>query len=92
MSQQFKKTQIATYVCIALSASASALAAEEAKDKNKAEETEVITVTGVRSSLTGALAAKRSADSISDSIIAEESVNPLMKTLLKHCLVSLVSL
>ena len=72
MSQQFKKTQIATYVCIALSASASALAAEEAKDKNKAEETEVITVTGVRSSLTGALAAKRSADSISDSIIAEE--------------------
>ncbi|WOH35720.1 TonB-dependent receptor [Thalassotalea fonticola] len=71
MSQQFKKSQIATLVGMALSASisANALAYEEA---SVAEDVEVIEVTGVRSSLTSALNAKKAADTISDSIIAEE--------------------
>jgi len=75
MSQQFKKTKIATYVCMALSSaiSTNALAFEEsAENKNELEEIEVIEVTGVRSSLTSALNAKRNSESISDSIIAEE--------------------
>ncbi len=75
MSQQFNKTRIATYICMALSASVATNAfafAEETEKKNKLDEIETIEVTGVRSSLTSALNAKRSSDSISDSIIAEE--------------------
>ena len=59
---------------LGLTTAMSAVAAEE-ENKNKndqATEVEVIEVTGVRSSLTSAINAKRSNDSISDSIIAEE--------------------
>jgi len=75
MSQQFNKTRIATYVCMALSASVASNAfafAEETEKKNKLDEIETIEVTGVRSSLTSALNAKRDSETISDSIIAEE--------------------
>ncbi len=68
MQNQFKKTKIASYVCLALASTTSA-AAEKNK---KAEDVEVIEVTGVRSSLNSALNAKKHAESISDSIIAEE--------------------
>lgn len=71
-SQQFKKTKIASYVCLALSTSVSTNAFAEEVKENKLEEVEVIEVTGVRSSLTSALNAKRDSDAISDSIIAEE--------------------
>jgi len=54
-----------------LSTSFIATAAEQEKEK-KADDVEVIQVTGVRSSLTSALNAKRDSDTISDSIIAEE--------------------
>ena len=47
------------------------VAAEQDKS-SKADDVEVIEVTGVRSSLTSALNAKRDSDAISDSIIAEE--------------------
>jgi len=75
MNFPHKKTPIATYVCLAmsLSLSNSALAADEASSKKAdLKDVETIQVTGVRSSLTSALAAKRSSDAISDSIIAEE--------------------
>ncbi len=75
MSQQFKKTKIATYVCMALSSAVSANVQAYADDdakKNNLEDVEIIQVTGVRSSLTSALNAKRSSEAISDSIIAEE--------------------
>lgn len=68
MSKKFKKTKIASYVCLALASSATLAAAESKKNGD----IEVIEVTGVRSSLTGEIAAKRSSDAISDSIIAEE--------------------
>jgi len=51
--------------------SAFTVAAAEEKTA-KSEDVEVIEVTGVRSSLTSALNAKRGSDTISDSIIAEE--------------------
>lgn len=47
-------------------------AAQEQDSNSKADEVEVIEVTGVRSSLTSAINAKRDSDNISDSIIAEE--------------------
>lgn len=75
MSQRFKKTKIATYVCMALTSTVSlnALAFEESKgQKSQIEDVEIIQVTGVRSSLTSALNAKRGSDSVSDSIIAED--------------------
>lgn len=68
MSNQFKKTKIASYICLALASSA-ALAEEESKNN---DDIEVIEVTGIRSSLAGEIAAKKSSDAISDSIIAEE--------------------
>lgn len=73
MSQQFRKTKIATYVCMALplAVSTNVLAFEESAE-NKVENVEVIEVTGVRSSLTSALNAKKNSDTISDSIIAED--------------------
>lgn len=73
MTQQFKKKKVAMYVCMALSSSvsANALAYDDAK-KSEVEDVEIIEVTGVRSSLTSALNAKRSSEAISDSIIAEE--------------------
>jgi len=73
MLQEFKKSRIASYVCMALSASvaSNALAAETEK-KNQLKDVEVIEVTGVRSSLNSALNAKKNSESISDSIIAEE--------------------
>ena len=53
--------------------SVNALAYEDAVDKkNKIDDVEIIEVTGVRSSLTSALNAKRNSEAISDSIIAEE--------------------
>jgi len=54
-----------------LSTSFIATAAEQNKEK-KSDDVEVIEVTGVRSSLTSALNAKRDSQTISDSIIAEE--------------------
>lgn len=72
MSRQFKKNQIATYICIALSATASASAVAAEKDKKALDDIEVIQVSGIRSSLTSALNTKRGAEMISDSIIAEE--------------------
>ena len=58
---------------MALSASVASNAfAEETEEKNKLDDIEIIEVTGVRSSLTSALNAKKHSDSISDSIIAEE--------------------
>ncbi len=54
-----------------LSTSFIATAAEPEK-KKAADDVEVIEVTGVRSSLTSALNAKRDSETISDSIIAEE--------------------
>ncbi|WOH39502.1 TonB-dependent receptor [Thalassotalea fonticola] len=68
MRRQFSKSKIASYVCLAL-ASSTTFAAEEVEI---ADEIEVIEVTGVRSSLTGEVAAKRASDAISDSIIAED--------------------
>ena len=72
MSRQFKKNQIATYICIALSAAASASAVATEKDKKALEDIEIIQISGIRSSLTSALNTKRGAETISDSIIAEE--------------------
>ena len=75
MLQEFKKSRIASFICIALSASVANNAfafADETEKKNQLKEIEVIEVTGVRSSLTAEIAAKRSSDSISDSIIAED--------------------
>ena len=75
MLQEFKKSRIASYICMALSASVATNAfafAEEAEKKNQLKEIEVIEVTGVRGSLTAEIAAKRSSDAISDSIIAED--------------------
>lgn len=63
----FKKDKVSALVCLALTSSVT-IAAEGPIG----EDVEVIEVGGVRSSLTSALAAKRSANSISDSIIAEE--------------------
>jgi len=75
MLQEFKKSRIASYVCMALSASIASNAfafAEETEMKNKLDDIEIIEVTGVRSSLNSALNAKRNSETISDSIIAEE--------------------
>ena len=75
MSFPHNKTPIAICVCFAMSLSManSAVAADDSnKNKIDLKDVETIQVTGVRSSLTGALAAKRSSDAISDSIIAEE--------------------
>ena len=75
MLHEFTKSKIASFVCIALSASVASNAfafAEETEKKNKLTEIEVIEVTGVRSSLTAEIAAKKSSDAISDSIIAED--------------------
>ena len=75
MLQKFNKSKIASLVCLALSASVTTNAvafAEEAEKKNKLDDIEVIEVTGVRSSLTAEIAAKRSSNALSDSIIAED--------------------
>jgi len=75
MLQEFNKSRIASYVCMALSASVASNAfafAEKAEKKNQLKEVEVIEVTGVRSSLNSALNAKKNSETISDSIIAEE--------------------
>lgn len=75
MLQEFKKSRIASYICIALSASVATNAfafAEETEKKNQLKDVEIIEVTGVRSSLSSALNAKKHSESISDSIIAEE--------------------
>jgi len=73
MHKQFRKTKVASFICMALSVSvANNTYAAEEEDKNKLSEIEVIEVTGVRSSLTAEIAAKRSSDAISDSIIAED--------------------
>jgi len=68
VQKQFKKTKIASYICLAL-ANSTVFAAEE---NNKTNHVEIIEVTGIRGSLSGEIAAKRSSESISDSIIAEE--------------------
>ncbi|NQZ27970.1 MAG: TonB-dependent receptor [Colwellia sp.] len=73
MLKEFKKSKIASFVCMALTASVASNAfAEETEKKNKLKEIEVIEVTGVRSSLNSALNAKKNSETISDSIIAEE--------------------
>lgn len=75
MLQAFKISRIASCVCIAVSAFilvSSHTFAAEAENKNKLTDIETIEVTGVRSSLISALSAKRNAETISDSIIAEE--------------------
>jgi len=73
MLQEFKKSRIASFICMALSTTVASNAfAEEAENKNQLKEVEVIEVTGVRSSLNSALNAKKNSETISDSIIAEE--------------------
>jgi len=73
MSGQFKKSKLASFITLAMSASITANAAEENTGKaNQLQDVEIIEVTGVRSSLNSALNAKRNSESISDSIIAEE--------------------
>jgi len=71
MKIHFKKSKIASVICLAL-ASSTVFAAEESKKNAKNDDTEVIEVTGVRGTLSAELAAKRASDAISDSIIAED--------------------
>lgn len=73
MNFKYKKNRVSILVSMAIAASASNMVlAEEKADKNKDSDVEIIEVTGVRGSLTSALSAKRDAEGISDSIIAEE--------------------
>jgi len=66
-----KACRTAMVTMFSISTAFTAVAAEDVK-KSDADDIEVIQVTGVRSSLTSALNAKRNSDTISDSIIAEE--------------------
>jgi len=66
---KFQPTLVAISVALAMSS----VSAEEVKTKEtKADETEVITVTGIRGSLSEALNNKRFSDQIVDSISAED--------------------
>lgn len=67
MLGKYQKSKVASLVGLALSASSFTLIADEKED-----DVEVIEVKGVRSSLISALAAKKGAESVSDSIIAEQ--------------------
>ncbi|MGL1958854.1 MAG: TonB-dependent receptor [Colwellia sp.] len=70
---KFKTNLLAFSIMIALSTSAlSANAADKKNIKEKESEVEVITVTGIYSSQKAALFSKRYADSIMDSIAAED--------------------
>ncbi len=52
MLQQFNKTRIATYVCMALSASVTSNAfAEEAEKKNKLDDVEIIEVNNAEATI-----------------------------------------
>ena len=70
MLYKYKKSKIASFVCLALSTTN--FAAHAADSKKEKKDVEVIEVSGVRSSLTSALAAKKGSSSVSDSIIAEQ--------------------
>lgn len=70
---KYNKTKLAISISVALSTLVSFHTIADAKGvESKTAEVEVIEVTGVRSSLTSALAAKKNSENISDSIIAEE--------------------
>lgn len=75
----FKKKKLAEQICLSLLASFTALGAmsavaEEANTQGatQAEEPEVITVTGIRSSLKESLSAKKDAQQIMDAISSED--------------------
>jgi len=69
--EMIKKSQISTAVIAALTSTA-LLHANAAAEEKKADEVEVIQVTGVRSALTKAMALKQDAGGIQDSIVAED--------------------
>ncbi|WP_435274135.1 TonB-dependent receptor [Psychrobium sp. nBUS_13] len=75
MLQEFNRSKIASCIGVALSTmvASNVFAAEKSANKEQlTKDVETISVTGVRSSLTSALNAKKGAEFISDSIIAEE--------------------
>ena len=71
---KFKKGILATSIAMILSGgvSTSALAADKAKDSNQDKKIEVIQVTGIRGSLKANLNAKRFANSVVESVSAED--------------------